>query len=138
MSTTCKYNFVFILPNVLEDIPIPFDQFKKPLDDEGNETGHYSHNEYVLLPNKAEVLTPSGTHKMLGVNATSILSLAIIFPQFLTALSPTTQIVEGIETDRWLDETQDNYLWIVTTDPVATSYNYDAFKKVSPLFKEIT
>ena len=138
MSTTAKYNFLFILPNVLGNISIPFDQFKKPLDDEGNETGHYSYDEYVQLPNKAEALTPSGTHKMISVNATSIISLATTFPQFLASASPTTQIVEGIQTDRWLDEIQDDYLWIVSTDPVATGYNYDAFREVSPLFKEIT
>lgn len=136
MSTTAKYNFVFIIPNALSGIPIPFSQFVKPLDEEGNSTGFYTYDEYMTLGGNGEVLTPNGTHKILSINATSIFDLAQKFPLYIDQVAPGTVIVEGIETDKWLYENQDNYLWIITTDPKAKGYNYDAFREASHLFIE--
>ena len=136
MSTTEKYNFVFILQNSLRETPIPFEQFKKPLDEEGNDQGYYTYNEFMSLDGNSVTTTPSNTHVLLSVNATSILALATLFPQYVSAVSPDTIIVEGVEKDKWLDENQDNYLWIISTDPKAIGYDYKTFIESSPLFTE--
>ena len=132
MSTTYKYNFMFIIPNRLSVYPIPFQQFAKPVDEQGISTGFYSYDEYMTLPGKKEFSTSSGTHKLLTLNITSVLDLATKFPQYISQIDPTIEIVEGVSTNRWEDVDQSNILWILPTEP-NIGYNYNNFIKVSPL-----
>lgn len=132
-STTQKYNFLFIIPNALSVVPIPFAQFAK-FDEDGNPTGFYTYDELMSMDGNQAFSTPSNTHKILSINVTSIFDLAQKFPQYINAVSPNTVIAEGVETSKWEDENQDDYLWIISSDPTAKEYNYDAFVKVSPLF----
>ena len=133
MSTTAKYNFLFIIPNSLTTFPIPFTQFCKGIDEQGNQLGFYSYDELMTQPGRKAFTTPSGTHKLLSINITSIFDLATKFPAYISQISPTTIIVEGVDIAKWEDVVQDDYLWIVPTEP-NLEYNFDNFKKVSPLY----
>ena len=128
MSSTNIKGFYFILPIGLTDTPIPFDKFIK---EDG--VSYYSYNEYMALPNKQAHYTPSNTHAIISINVTSIFNLATLFPQYLSAVSPTTVIYEGINIDNWADTVQDDYLWIISHDKTL-AYGYEEFKKVSPLY----
>ena len=134
MSTTEKYPFNWLIPVYLADTPIPFSQFTK-YDENGNPIGYYSYNEWMSLDGHKPFYTPSGTHAILGIGTTSIKALATQFPSYLSSVSNDTVWVEGVEVDKWQDVDQTHYLWTLTTDPTVP-YNYDAFTKASPLFKE--
>ena len=127
MSTTSKYSFMFLIPTGLSDTPIPFEVFKK------EDGSYYTYNEYMALDGNQAFYTPSNTHAMLSMNATSIFDLASKFPQYLAMVSPSTVIKEGVDTTAWLDSVQDNYLWIVPTEP-GLPYNFEEFAKATPLF----
>jgi len=128
MSTTSKYNFIFLIPTSIADIPIPFEQFAIP-DTEGL---HYSYNQYMALPGNKAFYTPSGSHALLETNITSIFDLAAKFPQYLAYVAPHIVIKEGVDVAAWTDEYQVNYLWILPTDRQLV-YCYNEFQKVSLL-----
>lgn len=134
MATTEKYSFNWLIPVYLTDAPIPFSQFEKH-DENGNPVGYYSYFEWMTLDGHKPFYTPSATHAILGMGATSIKTLATQFPAYLSSVSKDTLWVEGVEMDKWQDTDQAHYLWTLTTDPTVP-YNYDAFTKSSPLFKE--
>ena len=133
MATTAKYNFMFIIPNNLTDFPIPFGVFHKGYDELNNDLGFYTYNEYMALPGNKAFYTPSDTHAMMSFNVTSIFDLATRFPQYIASISPLTIIKEGVDVAAWTDPLQDNYLWILATEP-NLEYNYDKFVRVSPLY----
>ena len=134
IGTTKIYAFNWLIPVYLTDVPIPFSQFAK-YDENSNPIGYYSYNEWMSLDGHKPFYTPSGTHAILGIGTTSIKALATQFPAYLSAVSADTVWVEGVDVDKWQDADQTHYLWTLTTDPTVP-YNYDAFTKVSPLFKE--
>jgi len=129
MSTTSKYNFIFLLPISITDLSIPFDQFEIP---ETESKEYYSYNQYMELPGNKAFYTPSGSHALLETNITSIFDLAEKFPQYLAYVAPHIVIKEGVDTTAWADENQANYLWILPTDR-QLAYCYNKFQEVSLL-----
>lgn len=134
MSTTHKYGFNFIIPTAMTDTPIAFSMFHKGFDELDNDLGYYSYNEYMALPGNKAFYTPSGTHAMIGHNITST-KFRTDFEAMLFG-SPFV-IYDGEDVDNWEDLDQSMYIWIVSTEPNIPTYNFDAFKAVSPLFKEV-
>lgn len=130
-STTEKYGFNFLIPLLLTDTPIPFTVFSKK-DEEGIPTGeYYTYNEYMALPNKKAFYTPTNTHAILGINITS----TKIRSQLVEMFAGTPFVVlDGDDIENWEDEEHTYYVWILSTDPRAVGYNYNAFTAVSPLF----
>ena len=134
MATTHKYGFNFILPLALTDTPMAFSMFDKGVDELGNSLGYYTYNEYMALPNNKPKYTPSETHAIFGFNITSTKVRAD-----MEALLATTPFVvyDGDDIANWEDADQSNYLWIISTEPMVTDYNWDAFVSVSPLFNVV-
>jgi len=128
MPSTEKYNFIFLIPTSIVDIPIPFEQFAIP-DTEGL---HYSYNQYMELVGNKAFYTPSGSHALLETNITSIFDLAAKFPQYLAYVAPHIVIKEGVDMAAWTDANQVNYLWILPTDR-RLQYCYNEFQQVSLL-----
>ncbi len=133
MSTTSKYNFIFLIPLSITDIPIPFEQFRISTQEETpQEMSFYSYNQYMELQGNQAFFTPSGSHALLSTNVTSIFDLAQRFPQYLAYVAPHIIIKEGVDMAAWVDENQANYLWIITTEP-NLEYNFDKFMEASIL-----
>jgi len=144
MSTTEKYNFIFLLPISITDLPLPFDQFEIPetepeiepfdqgeiLETEPKE--YYSYNEYMALPGNKAFYTSTGSHALFETNVTSVFALPQKLSQFLAAEAANIVLKEGIDMEAWTDEVQTDYLWIVPTAP-GLAYNYEEFCKVSLL-----
>ena len=131
MSTTSKYGFNFLIPLALLDTPIAFTRFHKGVDELGDSLGHYTYNEYTALGGNKAFYTPNGTHAILSINITSTK-----LRQQLEALLSTTPFViyDGDDIANWEDVDQSLYLWILSTEPSATTYNYKTFIQTSPLF----
>jgi len=121
MSTTAKYNFVFLIPISIVDIPIPFEQFKIP-----ETEAYYSYNQYMELPGNKAFYTDSGSHALLSMNVTSIFDFAKKFPKYLSQVAPYIVIKEGVDIAAWTDTSQENYIWILSTEP-KINYNYNKF-----------
>jgi hypothetical protein len=129
MSTTSKYNFIFLLPISITDLPLPFDQFEIP---ETEPKEYYSYNEYMVLPGNKAFYTSSGSHAIFETNVTSVFALPQKLSQFLADEAANIVLKEGIDMEAWTDEVQTDYLWIIPTEP-NLAYNYDEFCKVTLL-----
>ncbi len=134
MSTTHKYNFTFAIPKALRTLPIPFSDFHKGFDEEGNDLGFLNYDEHTSQPGKAPTETPSGTHVLLDAKVTSVLDLARKFPYYISQVAPDTVVYDGVDIEHWEDGDQTNYLWIISTEP-DIAYGLQNFKLQSPLFK---
>lgn len=125
MSTTTIYGFNFLIPIALKGVPIEFEAFKK---EDGT---FHTYDTYMQLPNNEAFSTPSGTHALLGMNITSTkirMKLEAQLSAFNTAYGTNYEMLDGEDIDRWADADQSNYIWIVSTDPKAVGYNWEAFK----------
>lgn len=131
MATTHKYNYNILIPIALENTPLAFSIFHKGFDENNNDLGNYTYVEHASLPGNKAFYTPSGSHAILGTNITSI-----HFKRDVEALLVGTPfvVVDSTEVEKWEDVDQANYIWTVTTEPLAPAYNYEAFMKVNPLF----
>jgi len=125
MATTQKYGFNFIIPLALTDYPMAFSMF-----DKGDGT-FYTYNEYMALDGNKAKYTPSNTHAIFGFNITSTKVRADM--EALLSATPFV-IYDGEDISHWNDLDQNNYLWIISTEPLVSTYNGDAFVSVSPLF----
>jgi len=130
MSTTYKYNAIFLLPIAMTDTPLEFSILHKGFDEQGVDLGYYTYNEYMALDGNKAFYTPSNTHALLSENITSL----YLKEEIEASLVGTPFVFkDGKDVASWTDLDQTFYIWCITTDP-RMSFNYDEFIKVSPLY----
>ena len=130
MSRTYKYGAMFLIPTLMTDTPLEFSILHKGFNENGDSLGYYTYNEYMALPNKRALYTPSGTHALLDENITS----SRLERDVENAISGSPFVFkDGKDIENWQDVDQTYYIWCITTDP-RMSFNYDEFIKVSPLY----